>query len=254
MPQTWPNIRFDYAGASVLVTGGTSGIGAGIAAAYRAAGAEVTITGTRDSPEAYDDDLAGYGYRRMDLEDPDSIDALAESLPTLDILVNNAGLVFHNLDLDEYEPEIFDRALQIHLSAGFRLATRCRDKLSASRLPGGASVIGIASMSSFFGIEVVPGYGTGKTGLLGMTRVLAVHWAKRNIRVNAVAPGLTHSRAAASSIADPVYSGETIARTPAGRLGQPIDVAGAVLFLSSAAASWITGQTINVDGGYSIAG
>jgi 3-oxoacyl-[acyl-carrier protein] reductase len=87
-----------------------------------------------------------------------------------------------------------------------------------------------------------------------MTRVLALHWAKRNIRVNAVAPGLTHSRAAASSIADPVYGGETIARTPAGRFGNPSDIAGAVLFLTSAAASWITGQTINVDGGYSIAG
>jgi NAD(P)-dependent dehydrogenase (short-subunit alcohol dehydrogenase family) len=254
MPANWPNIRFDYAGATVLVTGGTSGIGAGIAAAYRDAGAEVTITGMRQSPADYDEDLAGYGYHRLDLEDYETIDALAASLPKLDILVNNAGLVFHNLSLDEYEPEIFDRALKIHLSGGFRLATRCRDKLSASSLPGGASLIGIASMSSYFGIESVPGYGTGKTGLLGMTRVLALHWAKQNIRVNAVAPGLTHSRAAASSIADPVYGGATIARTPAGRFGDPEDIAGAVLFLTSAAASWITGQTLNVDGGYSICG
>jgi 3-oxoacyl-[acyl-carrier protein] reductase len=254
MPAAWPNIHFDYAGAAVLVTGGTSGIGAGIAAAYRDAGADVTITGMRESPADYDEDLAGYDYRRLDLEDDATVDALAASLPRLDILVNNAGLVFHNLGLDEYEPEIFDRALKIHLSGGFRLATRCRERLAASGLPGGASVIGIASMSSYFGIDSVPGYGTGKTGLLGMTRVLALHWAKRNIRVNAVAPGLTHSRAAASSIADPVYGGATIDRTPAGRFGEPADIAGAVLFLTSAAASWITGQTINVDGGYSIAG
>lgn len=251
---TWPNIRFDYAGAAVLVTGGTSGIGGGIAAAYREAGAEVTVTGMREGPADYDEDLAGYAYRRLDLEDYGTIDALAASLPRLDILVNNAGLVFHNLSLDEYEPEIFDRALRIHLSGGFRLATHCRDKLAESRLPGGASVVGIASMSSYFGIDSVPGYGTGKTGLLGMTRVLALHWARQNIRVNAVAPGLTHSRAAASSIADPVYGGATLARTPAGRFGEPEDIAGAVLFLTSAAASWITGQTINVDGGYSIAG
>src|SRR5882757_9929948 len=107
----------------------------------------------RESPADYDDDLAGYDYRRLDLEDYDTIDGLAASLPRLDVLVNNAGLVFHNLSLDEYEPEIFDRALRIHLSGGFRLATHCRDKLAASSLPGGASLIGIASMSSYFGIE-----------------------------------------------------------------------------------------------------
>jgi NAD(P)-dependent dehydrogenase (short-subunit alcohol dehydrogenase family) len=250
----WPNVNFDYAGAAVLVTGGTSGIGAGIAAAYRAAGAEVTVTGTRASASDYEADLAGFGFRQLDLEDKAGIDAVAASLPRLDVLVNNAGLVFRNLGLDDYEPDIFDRAIDIHLTSAFRLATRCRDKLAQSKLPGGASVVGIASMSSYFGIDSVPGYGAGKTGLLGATRVLAVHWAPLKIRVNAIAPGLTHSVSAAAAIADPDYSTATLSRTPAGRFGDPEDIAGAALFLTSAAASWITGQVVNVDGGYSITG
>src|SRR5579862_269752 len=103
----WANVRYDYHGASVLVTGGTSGIGAGIAAAYRDAGAEVAITGTRPSPADYDEPLDGYRYLRMDLEDEASVDAAAAAMTRIDIVVNNAGLVFHNLSLDEYEPEIF---------------------------------------------------------------------------------------------------------------------------------------------------
>lgn len=254
MPATWPNITFDYSNASVLVTGGTSGIGAAIAEAYRDAGAEVTITGTRASASAYDADLSGYTYRQLDVEDHAAIDALAAALPRLDILVNNAGLAFFNLGLDEYDPDVFDRALQVHLSSGFRLAGRCREKLARTKLPGGASIIGIASMTSYFGIEWVPGYGAGKTGLLGTTRVLAIRYARDNIRVNAVAAGLTHSRTTASIMADEAYSAATIARTPAGRHGTPADTAGAVLFLTSAAAGWITGQTLPVDGGYSIMG
>ena len=254
MAAQWPNVSYDYSGANILVTGGTSGIGAGIAKAYHDAGATVTITGTRASPDDYETDLSDYAYHQLDIEDHASIDAVALAVPAVDILVNNAGLAFFNLGLDEYEPEIFDRALQVHLSSAFRLATRCRDKLAASSLPGGASVVGIASMTSYFGIEGVPGYGSGKTGLLGMTRVLAIHWAKLGIRVNAVASGLTYSRTSAAVIEDAAFSAATIARTPAGRHGTPADTAGAVLFLTSAAASWITGQTLPVDGGYSIFG
>jgi NAD(P)-dependent dehydrogenase (short-subunit alcohol dehydrogenase family) len=254
MTDYWPNVSFSYSGAKVLVTGGTSGIGAGIAEAYRDAGAAVTITGTRRSPAEYDGDLSGYTYRQLDVENDAAVDALAAEISALDILINNAGLAFFNLGLDEYDPEVFDRALKVHLSSGFRLTMRCSEKLASSRLPGGASVIGIASMTSYFGIEQVPGYGAGKTGLLGSTRVLAIHLARKNIRVNAVAVGLTHSKTAASSIANAEFSAATIARTPAGRHGQPKDTAGAVLFLTSAAASWITGQTLPVDGGYSIAG
>ncbi len=246
--------RYDFQGARVLVTGGTSGIGAAVAAAYRDAGAEVSITGTRASASDYDDDLSGYRYLQLDVEDHAAIDRVAAAQPQLDILINNGGLALPSLGLDEYEPEIFERAVQMHLIGAYRMARRCSDALAASQLPGGASIISIASMSSFFGIEIVPGYGAAKTGLLGMTRALAVAWGKRNIRVNAVAAGLTASRMTAATVANPEWSAPTLARTPAGRLGSPEDIAGPVLFLSSAAASWITGQTLAVDGGFSVSG
>jgi NAD(P)-dependent dehydrogenase (short-subunit alcohol dehydrogenase family) len=254
MTLTWPNVRFDFKGATVLVTGGTSGIGAGIAAAYRDAGAEVLITGTRASAADYEDDLSAYRYLHLDIEDAASIDAVAAALSRLDVLVNNAGLALPSLGLDEYQPEIFERAISMHLTGAYRMAHRCIDRLAVSQLPGGGSIVGIASMASYFGIEVVPGYGAAKTGLVGLTRALAVHWARRNVRVNAVAAGLTESRMTAATIANPAWAAPTLARTPAGRHGVPLDIAGAVLFLTSAAASWITGQTLPVDGGYTIAG
>lgn len=250
----WPSISYNFSGAAVLVTGGTSGIGAAIAERYRDAGADVTITGTRAAASDYDADLKGYRYLQLDVEDANNIDAVAAALPKLDILVNNGGLALPSLGLDEYDPEIFQRAINMHLVGAYRMSQRCSDKLAQSQLAGGASIIGIASMSSYFGIEIVPGYGSAKTGLMGMTRALAVAWGKRNIRVNAVAAGLTASRMTAATVANPEWSAPTLARTPAGRIGEPDDIAGPVLFLSSAAASWVTGQTLAVDGGFTVAG
>jgi NAD(P)-dependent dehydrogenase (short-subunit alcohol dehydrogenase family) len=251
---TWSNASFDYAGAAVLVTGGTSGIGAGIAAAYREAGADVTITGTRGSAADYDIDLAGYRYLQLDVESNADIDRVAAAQDRLDILINNAGFALPSMGIDEYEPDNFERAVRMHLVSVFRMSAACAGALARSALPGGASIIGIGSMASFFGIEIVPGYGAGKSGLVGLTKALAIHWAKDNIRVNAVAAGLTESRMTAATIANPAWSGPTLARTPLARFGKPIDIAGPVLFLTSAAAGFITGQTIPVDGGYTVAG
>jgi 3-oxoacyl-[acyl-carrier protein] reductase len=250
----WPDATFDFGDAEVLVTGGTSGIGAAIAAAFHTAGARVTITGTRATAAEYDADLSGYRYLQMDVEDPASVDATAAQIGSLDILVNNAGFALPSIGLDESDPDVFERAVRMHLSSGQRLAQRLHGRLAASSRPGGASVVGIASMSSYFGIPIVPGYGAAKTGLIGLTRVLAVSWGKDNIRVNAVAAGLTESRMTAGTFQDPNYLAPTLARTPAGRLGVPQDIAGAVLFLSSSLAGWITGQTLPVDGGFTVCG
>lgn len=246
--------KFDFSGAHVLVTGGTSGIGGATAAAYRDAGAHVTITGTRTDAGAYDVDLSGFEYRQMDIEDGASIDAVAASLNRLDILINNAGIALPSLGLDEYEPDVFARSVNMLLVGAFRMARRSLDLLSASKIEGGPSIIGIGSMSSFFGIGIVPGYGAAKSGLLGLTRTLAVEWGGRGIRVNAVAAGLTRSRMTAGTLAQDEWTAPTIARTPLGRLGEPEDIANAILFLSSPAASWITGQTLPVDGGYTVSG
>jgi NAD(P)-dependent dehydrogenase (short-subunit alcohol dehydrogenase family) len=245
-------VNFDYHGAAVLVTGGTSGIGAGIAAAYREAGAEVTITGTRPSVADYDADLAGYRYLQLSLTDKAQIAAVAGQLPRLDILVNNAGANF--MLQNEYDPEIFEKGLQVNLASAYRMSHACRAKLAASKLPAGASVIGIASLTSFFGLEVVPAYGAAKAGLVQLVKTLSITWAKDNIRVNAVAAGVTASRMTAQMLKVPPMMAPILARTPLKRVGQPEDVAGAVLFLTSAAASFITGQTVLVDGGYSIVG
>ena len=151
----------------MLVTGGTSGIGGGIAAAYRDAGADVTITGTRAGPADYDEDLSGYRYLRLQLTDDAAIDAMAGAVPELDILVNNAGGNF--AAQNEYEPAVFERAVRVNLTSAYRLAHVLRPRLLRSVLEGGASVIGIASMTSYFGVEVVPGYGAAKGALVQLT-------------------------------------------------------------------------------------
>ncbi len=248
----WQNVRYDYRGAAVLVTGGTSGIGAGIAAAYREAGAEVTITGTRARPEDYEADLSGYRYLPLVLTDKSQIEAVTAAVERLDILVNNAGANF--MMQNEYDPEIFEKGLQVNLASAYRLSQGLKTKLAASKLPGGASLIGLASLTSFFGLEVVPAYGAAKAGLVQLVKTLSIAWAKDGIRVNAVAAGVTESRMTAQMLKIPAMMSPVLARTPLRRVGQPRDVAGAVLFLTSAAASYVTGQTLLVDGGYSIVG
>jgi NAD(P)-dependent dehydrogenase (short-subunit alcohol dehydrogenase family) len=130
------------------------------------------------------------------------------------------------------------------------------DRLAKSRLPGGGCVIGIGSVTSFMGMAVTLGYGAGKTGLLGMTRGLAVDFGPRGVRVNVVAAGLVETRMTAPVFGPhgAAWREPSLARTPLGRLGQTRDIAGPVLFLASDAASWITGQVITVDGGFTIHG
>jgi NAD(P)-dependent dehydrogenase (short-subunit alcohol dehydrogenase family) len=252
MMSTWPNVQFDYTDAHVLVTGGSNGIGAGIAAAYRAAGAHVTITGTRASAADYDDDLSGYRYLQLQLTDNQQIEAVAAALPQLDILINNAGGNF--MRDNEYDPDVFERALRVNLISAYRLAHACHDKLARSLMPGGASVIGLGSMTSLFGVEVVPGYGAAKGGLAQLTKTLAIAWARDNIRVNTIAAGIIASKMTAPALSEAEFTEPVLARTPLKRIGTPQDIAGAILFLTSAAAGFITGQLVPVDGGYSIMG
>ena len=249
---TWANVSYNYRGAQVLVTGGTSGIGAGIAAAYRDAGAEVTITGTRKAAGEYSEDLKGFRYLQLSLTDNAQIESVAAALPQLDILVNNAGANF--MMQNEYDPEVFEKGVRVNLTSAYRMSHALKGKLAQSKLPGGASIIGIASLTSYFAVEVVPAYGAAKAGLVQLIKGLGLAWAKDNIRANAVAAGITESRMTAQMLSMPEMMAPVLARTPLARPGKPLDVAGAVLFLTSASASYITGQTLLVDGGYSIVG
>jgi NAD(P)-dependent dehydrogenase (short-subunit alcohol dehydrogenase family) len=246
-------VRFDFSGLRVLVTGGSSGIGAGIAKAFADAGAAVTITGRKPSAAAYGGaELARYDYRPLEMADGEAIEALARSLPGLDVLVNNAG---ENLPggKSEYAPEVFEEVVRTNLFGAYRMAAACRELLAASDLDGGASVVNLASMSSFFGIVHVPAYGAAKAAVVQMTKTLAAAWAKDGIRVNAVAPGLTRSNMTARLQETPERARKEFERMPISRWATPEDVAPAVLFLASPAARFITGQTLPIDGGYSIA-
>lgn len=249
---TWQNVRYDYRGARVLVTGGSHGIGSGIAAAYLAAGAQVTITGTKPDAADYDTDLSAFRYRQLQLTNDDQIDALAAELPELDILVNNAGANF--AAENEYDPDVFAKSVQVNLLAAYRLASRCHDALARSRWPGGASVVGVASMTAFFGGVYTPGYGAAKAGIVALAKTLAIAWAKDGIRSNAVAPGFIHSNMMLYFESRPEMLEPALARTPAGRMGDPADIAAAVLFLTSDAAAFVNGQTLAVDGGYTVMG
>jgi NAD(P)-dependent dehydrogenase (short-subunit alcohol dehydrogenase family) len=246
-------VAYDYTGAHVLVTGGTSGIGAAIAAAYRAAGANVTITGTRPDAAHYGAAASGFRYLPFEAGDARQAVALAEQFEALDILVNNAGTAMPG-GRDESDPEVFAQAVDINLLGAYRLAHACHPLLAQSRVPGGASVIGMASLTALFGNGLVPGYGAAKAGVVQLTKGLATAWAGQGIRVNAVAPGLIDTPLTKDHLADPVALAPWLARTPLARTGTPEDVADSVLFLTSAAARYITGQTLIVDGGYSVAG
>ncbi len=245
-------VRFDFSGVRVLVTGGSSGIGHGIARAFADAGAAVAITGRRATAGEYDADCAGLDYHQLEVTDPAAITALAGLLPALDVLVNNAGA---NLPggKSEYEPDVFEASVRINLFGAYRMSAACRAVLAASRLDGGASIVNLASMASYFGIVPVPGYGAAKAAIVQMTKSLAAAWAKDGIRVNAVAPGLIRSNMTARIQNLPEYTRKDFERMPLARWGTPADIAPAVLFLASPAASYITGQTLPIDGGYSIA-
>jgi NAD(P)-dependent dehydrogenase (short-subunit alcohol dehydrogenase family) len=239
----------DFSGAAVLVTGGTSGIGHAIASRFAAAGAEVTVTGTRRAAAEYDTALEGVEYRSLRIDDAASVDELAGSLERLDVLVNNAGA---NLPggRDEWDPDAFAASVAINLTGQMRLTMAARRLLFASPMTGGASVVNLASMAAFRASTIVPGYASAKAGIVALTVNLANRWASRGVRVNAIAPGLIDTPMTAPMAAFPELLESELAHVPMGRLGVPDEVAAAALFLSSSSASYLTGHTLAVDGGY----
>ena len=240
---------FNFSDARVLVTGGTSGIGLATATAFADAGANVTITGTRDSAKSYDTDLSSFSYRQLRVTDNTEIRAVAQSLDGLDILVNNAGNAKF-AGPGESDESVFEEMVRVHLLSGHHLSQACLEMLKASTLPGGASVVGISSLTSFMAAPWVPGYGAGKAGMVQLAKTQAKLWGGLGIRSNCVTAGYTETR-----LTEPVKGMQEInaamlQRSSLQRWGQPNEIADAVLFLCSNRASFITGETLIVDGGY----
>jgi NAD(P)-dependent dehydrogenase (short-subunit alcohol dehydrogenase family) len=242
-------VSFDFTDASVLVTGGTSGIGHAVASAFAAAGATVTVTGTRASAADYDTDLSRFAYRQLEMRDRDAVDELAAGLGSLDVLVNNAGANFPD-GLDEWSPEGFSASLAMNVEGAQRLTVGSRPALAASSMAGGASVVNVISMMSYRATTIVPGYSSSKAALLALTRNLALHWVNDAIRVNAVAPGLIDTPMTAPMKPYPEMLDGELAKQMMRRMGTPEEVAAAVLFLSCEASAFTTGTAFAVDGGY----
>ncbi len=237
--------RFDFAGAEVLVVGASrAGIGAAIARAFQDAGAQVAITGAE--PEPAPQDQGRFAYCQLDVTDLAAVQALASATPRLDILVNCAAITARG---EEMAPAFFQRVVDVNLHGTFRTAEAFHSHLKAQA----GCLINIASMYAMFASPRNPAYGASKAAVVQLTKSLAVAWAPDGIRVNAVAPGFIVTEQSARSRTDPAHVAAVNLRTPMGRWGQPEDIAGPVLFLASAAASFMTGVCLPIDGGYSIA-
>ncbi|PRD40929.1 2-deoxy-D-gluconate 3-dehydrogenase [Phyllobacterium phragmitis] len=227
-----------------LITGGTSGIGAGIARTLLAAGYRVTATGLSEAELAAVPAADNLTLRQLDVTDDRSIAGCFEEIEALDALVNCAGMIMRGGA--EYEIENFSRVIDVNLTGTMRMCVAAKPLLTRSR----GAIVNTASMLSFFGGPMVPAYTASKGGVAQLTKALAAAWAADGIRVNAVAPGWVETELTRNLVADESRSAAILARTPMGRWGKPDDIGGAVLFLVSQQASFITGAILPVDGGY----
>jgi 2-deoxy-D-gluconate 3-dehydrogenase len=244
---------FDLSGKVALVTGANTGIGQGIAVALAAAGADIAAAG-RSAPTETQAAVEALGRQfvsiQADFGSTEPVVRVVEeavaALGGIDILVNNAGII-RRADSIEFSEGDWDAVMNTNLKTVFFLTQAVAKVMLAS---GGGKVINIASLLSFQGGIRVPSYTASKSGLAGLTKILANEWAARGINVNAIAPGYFDTNNTEALRADEARNRSILERIPAGRWGQPGDIGGAAVFLASSASDYVHGVTLPVDGGW----
>jgi 2-dehydro-3-deoxy-D-gluconate 5-dehydrogenase len=245
---------FDLTGKVALVTGASGGLGAGMALALANAGADVVVHGNSRSCAETCAAVVAAGRRAAsvtaNLKDRAASDrAIEEAIAAfgqLDILVNNAGTV-RRAPAADHGDEDWDLVVEVNLTSVFRLARAAGRHFLAQ---GSGKIVNIASLLSFQGGITVPGYAAAKGGVAQLTKALANEWAGRGVNVNAIAPGYMVTDNTAALRADPTRYRQILERIPAGRWGDPYDLGGAVVFLSSKASDYVHGHILTVDGGW----
>ena len=226
-----------------LISGGARGIGFGIAEAMLAAGYNVTVTGLTEAEVAAVPKRDHLHAVRLDVTDDAEVVRCVAGFSRLDALVNCAGIILR--DGQEFTVEGFQKVIDVNLTGTMRMCVAAKPLLEKQ----GGAIVNTASVWSFFGGGLVPAYTASKGGVAQLTKALAVAWAP-NIRVNAIAPGWVETELTRAARTDTARSDAIIARTPFGRWGRPDDIGGAVVFLCSENAGFITGTVLPIDGGY----
>ncbi len=251
--------RFDISGRVAVVVGGTSGIGQAIALGMAAEGAHVVATGRRqDLVESVSGEIKALGVRSLalacDVESSDSVNAFRDAVVAefghVDILVNAAGRTIRKPTADT-TPEEWNSLMETNLTGMLRC---CQAFLEPLKEGGKGRIINIASLASFGAYHNVAAYGASKAGVLALTKSLGCEWAKFGIRTNAIAPGVFVTDINREALNGTPRGQEMLMRTPMGRFGDIDELVGTAIFLASDAASFITGTSIAVDGGYLASG
>jgi len=244
---------FDLSGRTAIVTGANTGIGQAIAVALASAGASIVGVGRSSMAETaalVREQSAAFHAIEADLGSTAPIaDLVAEALRvfgSIDILVNNAGMI-RRADAVDFTEADWDAVMNVNLKTLFFLSQSVGRLMLAE---GRGKIINIASMLSFQGGVRIPAYTASKSGVAGLTRLLACEWAGRGVNVNAIAPGYFETNNTASLREDPDRSAAILGRIPAGRWGKPADIGGAAIFLASPASDYVHGTILPVDGGW----